>query len=47
MASLWFFLVFSLGAHNGQRFSKRTVVDPIVLPTREAGDAARRDRSCP
>jgi hypothetical protein len=32
MTSLWFFLVFSLGAHNGHRFTKRTVVDPRRPP---------------
>ena len=42
MASVWFFLVFSLGAHNGHSFTQRTVIDRIVLPTREACEAARR-----
>jgi len=42
MTSLWFFLVFSLGAHNGHNFTQRTVIDRIVLPTREACEAARR-----
>lgn len=42
MTTLWFFLIFSLGAHNGHNFTQRLAVDRIVLPTREACEAARR-----
>jgi hypothetical protein len=35
-------LVFSLGGHNGHSLVNRTVVDRIVLPTREACEAARQ-----
>ncbi len=42
MTSLWFFLVSSLGAHKGHSFTQRIVVDRMILPTREACEAARR-----
>jgi hypothetical protein len=42
MAATWFFLVLGLGVHNGHSFVDRTVIDRIVVPTREACEAARR-----
>jgi hypothetical protein len=41
-AAGWFFLVFSMGVHNGHSWVQGRVIDRLVLPTKEACEAARK-----
>ena len=41
-AAMWFFLVFSMGVHNGHSWVQGRPIDRVVLPTKEACEAARQ-----
>ena len=40
-ATVWAFVVWALGAHNGHSFVAGVAIDRIVMPTKDVCEAAR------